>query len=316
VSSAPEVGGGHVMRCISIGRELKKYQSVHFLLCKGGEHWINRIKCYGMTASIYESPIEIKNKKLLVDGYIFNSIEIKEWKDNCQYMVLIDDNNITNNSADLIVSTSMNINLSSNGEQKIIHGSKYALVAPEYAKSVSSYRAIYINNILISCGLMDSNNFSGKALDALANTNFSGNVIIAIGSKAPYLQKLLDSIKEYNFSISVVLDSNGLYDLLMQTDMVIGAGGVSLLERMAIGIPSVTIITAENQERQAKWSGELGATILVDPKKREFKRNLICAIDLLLNSEEKRLEISNKGIGIVDGKGCERVAKCMAFGEC
>jgi len=40
------------------------------------------------------------------------------------------------------------------------------------------------------------------------------------------------------------------------------------------------------------------------------------AIDFLLKSEEKRLEMSGKGISIIDGKGSDRVARCMAFGEC
>ena len=57
------------MRCLSIGRELHKYQSVHFLLCNGGEHWIDRIKYYSMTASIYKSPVEMKNTNVLIDGY-------------------------------------------------------------------------------------------------------------------------------------------------------------------------------------------------------------------------------------------------------
>ena len=51
VSSAPRVGGGHVMRCLSIGRELNKHQSVHFLLCNGGEYWFDHVKHYSMTAN-------------------------------------------------------------------------------------------------------------------------------------------------------------------------------------------------------------------------------------------------------------------------
>jgi ribosomal protein L28 len=36
----------------------------------------------------------------------------------------------------------------------------------------------------------------------------------------------------------------------------------------------------------------------------------------LLKSKEKRLKMSNMAIRIIDGKGSDRVARCMAFGEC
>jgi spore coat polysaccharide biosynthesis predicted glycosyltransferase SpsG len=312
----PEVGGGHVMRCISIGRELNKYQSVHFLLCKGGNCWIDRIKYYGMTASVYESPIEIKNKKLLVDGYIFSNAEIQMWREKCKYMVFIDDNNMNTSSVDLVVSTRMDIPKSSCRKQTIIQGSEYALIAPEYARGIPSYSATDVRNILVSCGLQDSNNYVSKILSALSESNFDGNVNVAIGSQAPNLQKLLHSVNNYHFSVSVTLDSNGLYDLLMQSDIVIGTGGVSLLERMAIGRPSVTIIAAENQRNQAEWSEKVGATVLVDPIKQQFQHDLRGAIDLLLKSGEKRLEMSVNGSSFIDGRGSERVARCMSLGKC
>jgi len=36
----------------------------------------------------------------------------------------------------------------------------------------------------------------------------------------------------------------------------------------------------------------------------------------LLKSEERRLEMSDKGMAIIDGKGSMRVVRCMVLGEC
>ena len=316
-ASAPEVGGGHVMRCISIGRELNKYQTVHFLLCKGGDSWIDYIKYYGMTASIYKSPIEVRNKNILVDGYNFSKSEIQAWSEQCKNMAFIDDCNMAPRSASLVISTRTGDLKSNKKEQKVfLSGPKYALLAPEYIGKHPVKSRTIVRNILVSCGLQDSNNYVSKILSALSESNFDGNVNVAIGSQAPNLQKLLHSVNNYHFSVSVTLDSNGLYDLLMQSDMVIGTGGVSLLERMAIGRPSVTIIAAENQRNQAEWSEKVGATVLVDPIKQQFQHDLRGAIDLLLKSEEKRLEMSVNGSSFIDGRGSERVARCMALGKC
>ena len=316
VSSAPRVGGGHVMRCLSIGRELNKHQSVHFLLCKGGEYWLDRIEYYGMTASIYKASVEVKNKNLLVDGYDFSSLETKVWNKQCKCMAFIDDSNTAPNYANIVISSRMDkMNQKNYKKQIILQGKNYALLASEYINSISR-NVKKVTTILVSCGLRDSNNFTSQVLDALSECNFYGDVNIAIGSQAPYLQALSNSIKKYNFSINIILDSNGLYDLLTQSDMVVGAGGVSLLERMALGKPSVTIITAENQRNQVIWCENSGATILVDPLERKFQHDLVYGIDLLLKSEERRLKISNKGMRTIDGYGSERVARGMAFGEC
>ena len=307
----PEVGGGDVMRCISIGRELSVYESVHFLLCKGGEYWIERIRYYGMTASIYTSPAEVNGKNLLVDGYNFSNSEIQKWSDQCDNMTFIDDNNMAPKNIDLVISTCMD-NCKKKGSGVLLYGPKYALLAAEYAKKHHVKNKTIVNKILISCGLQDSKNYVNKILKALSKINYCGNVIIAIGRKSPNLQELLHSISSYNFPINTILDSNGLYDLLIEVDMVIGTGGVSLLERMAIGIPSITIISSENQRKQTEWSEGIGATILVDPVQKKFKYNLVRAIYFLLKSKEKRLDIINIGVSTIDGKGSERVAKKMA----
>jgi len=138
VSSAPRVGGGHVMRCLSIGRELNKHQSVHFLLCKGGEYWLDRIEYYGMTASIYKASVEVKNKNLLVDGYDFSSLETKVWNKQCKCMAFIDDSNTAPNYANIVISSRMDkMNQKNYKKQIILQGKNYALLASEYINSIS-----------------------------------------------------------------------------------------------------------------------------------------------------------------------------------
>jgi len=231
-------------------------------------------------------------------------------------MALIDDNNSAPDYIDLVISTRMdNIIKKNYKDQMVLHGNKYALLASEYIRGVP-HNTKKVTNILVSCGLIDSNNFTSNVLEALSECAFQGDVNIAIGGQAPNLKKILNSINSYSFSVNIILDSNGLYDLLIQSDMVIGAGGVSLLERMSLGRPSVTIVAADNQRKQCAWSEKFGATILVDPLEQQFQYDLTNAITILLKSEERRLEMSNKGMAIIDGKGGMRVARCMALGEC
>jgi UDP-2,4-diacetamido-2,4,6-trideoxy-beta-L-altropyranose hydrolase len=317
VASAPKVGGGHIMRCLSIARELHQHRSVHFLLCEGGEYWIDFIESFGMTASIYRKNAEIKNKNILIDGYEFSDFEVQVWRDKCRCMVFIADECSTFlDFSDIVISFCKDTFQKKYKNQTILQGSEYALLAPEYKKNISNYRVKEVKNILITCGLIDSNNFINESLKSLSKINFNGSVKVAISSQAPHLKKLLNSINRYSFSVDIILDCNNLFKILMESDIIIGTGGVSLLERMALGIPSVTIVASENQKFQSEWGANIGATIVVNPIEDEFQHNLIDAIKLLLKSKNMREAMSKKGMRAIDGKGAYRVAKILSFAEC
>jgi UDP-2,4-diacetamido-2,4,6-trideoxy-beta-L-altropyranose hydrolase len=314
VASSTKDGGGHMMRCLSLARELIKYAPVHFLLCHKSEYWSKKITDQGVTSGVYNSPDDIYKSNLLVDGYHFSDVEINKWRRKCNKMVIISDSDNIKGGADIfVVSPGIKIDQSSLLKGVILHGSEYALLAPEYAKNIPACNAKYVKNILVTCGLSDSKNFIGSALEALSKVNFCGDVSVAIGRKAPHVNKLLNTIGNYNFSVNLVLDSDNLHDLVSKSDMIIGTGGVSLLERMALGKPSVTIIAAENQRNQVEWSKSIGATIMIDPLDEKFQYNLECAIECLIQSLIKRSNLGSRGGRYVDGKGCKRVAKYMAF---
>ena len=75
-----------------------------------------------------------------------------------------------------------------------------------------------VTDVLVFCGMRDSNNYIGKVLTTLCKANYKENVTIAIGSSSPNLEKILSSIKDYNFSVNVEIDSKSLYDLLIDFD--------------------------------------------------------------------------------------------------
>jgi len=311
VSSLPEVGGGHIMRCLSLSRVMARYVPVHFLLCPGGEYWISKIEQYGITASVYKSSNDIKSSNLLVDGYEFSDADLDSWKNQCGKLVMICDYDTCSSYADIVIAPNLNVHQISFLHQILLSGYEYALLAPEYSHKKVKRTASSVKNILISFGLYDSNNFSARALNALNANNFSGNATIAIGRNAPYLSVLYRIINNFSFSVEIILDSNGLYQLLLNTDMVIGSGGMSLLERMSLGIPSVTVFVTENQKEQVRWSEQLGATIALDGGSDYFDEELIDIIGKMLLCENTREEMMSCGMKSVDGLGAERVAEFL-----
>ena len=311
VASNPEAGGGHVMRSLSLARELHRYEKVHFLLCPGGEYWIEKIKKHGIGVSI-ASNFYIKNiSNFVVDGYDFTDAEFRAWRDNCDRLIFIDDNNLAPVYADVVIAPGIPDYKSSWGNQVVLSGAQYSLLSPEYSNSRPLPSISHVQSVLITCGLRDSIDCSGKALRALANLGFNGSVTVAIGGGAPHLKSLKAAISLYKCPISIVVDADGLFSLLLKSDVVIGTGGIGLLERMAVGRPSVTVVTAGNQIQQAKWAEEIGGTILVNGLGQSFEHDFSEALNRLLLSKEQRKKMSVNGMKAVDGKGVERVTKYL-----
>lgn len=96
---------------------------------------------------------------------------------------------------------------------------------------------------------------------------------------------------------------------MVSTDLAIGAGGTSTWERCTLGIPSITIILATNQEKVAAEMKKAEATIVAGTQK---------PIDRILgdwltqaNIEENLRAMSHAAAKVTDGLGVMRVVEKM-----
>ena len=67
-----------------------------------------------------------------------------------------------------------------------------------------------------------------------------------------YQQGINVILKSKNIRYKLLIETDKMYEYLSKSDLVIGAAGVSLLERVSMGIPSITIPTSDNQMNQLK----------------------------------------------------------------
>lgn len=76
-----------------------------------------------------------------------------------------------------------------------------------------------------------------------------------------------------------------------------------------LGLPSVLLVVAENQEPVARELGRMG--IAVDASSRPARDGLGESVRELLVSGAMRAEMSQLGRDLVDGRGAERVVASM-----
>jgi UDP-2,4-diacetamido-2,4,6-trideoxy-beta-L-altropyranose hydrolase len=320
VDSKPKSGGGHMMRSLALASVMSKFVKVHFVLDKNSKFWISKLREKGFSSEVCKDEGCITSNLLtkenclgiMIDSYDINQDEMLLWSYWCNNLAMIDDKGLTPDFVNYIISPSIYSQvLSNNFNQVIMSGPKYALLSSKYQKNLVELSASKVNNIFLNFGYFDSNNYLKIALNALEEINFFGNVVIAIGSKAPYLNDLKEIISHFSFNVNLYEDLVGLYELNNEADMVIGSGGVGLLERMSLGKPSITIIASKNQEIQANWATSLGATFSFNLKKKSELDSMIEAVQMLINNKNIRENMSRIACNTIDGKGSIRVADAL-----
>lgn len=101
---------------------------------------------------------------------------------------------------------------------------------------------------------------------------------------------------------------DSLHGPLLAADLVVTAGGQTLLEAAALGTPSIAVVAAENQRQQALRLAELGATRVLELPADELPA-LLRRLD---SSADERRDLARRSQAAVDGRGAQRVAERIA----
>jgi len=99
--------------------------------------------------------------------------------------------------------------------------------------------------------------------------------------------------------------------LTADCDIAVGAGGSSVWERAVLGLPSITLILADNQAPTAERLAAAGAMLAVDARAPGFEAALTDAWGRLIDDAALRWTLSQQASQLCDGRGAERVAEAL-----
>ena len=102
--------------------------------------------------------------------------------------------------------------------------------------------------------------------------------------------------------VEVAASPVSLAKLLVQSDLAVLAAGQTMLEAAAAGTPTVAVVLAENQRRQAATLAERGAVVLAD------RFAVADEVSALADDPDRRRRLSAQAQVAVDGQGARRVA--------
>jgi len=319
-----KLGTGHIIRQLMIVKELKnKTQAEIKFLMKDIPEGVERVKKEGFLVKRLPETESLVSEANLIFDYLKNEnpdllildilntskkyVEILK-KLNIK-IVSFDDHSEGKYLADL------RFNILELGIEppapNLFEGPKYVTLHPVYVEYHYKIKEIkkQANKILITFGGSDPDNLTNKVLRALEKMDRKLEINIVVGFAFPYFQELKKNIERSKHKINVYknISSQKMAELMFESDIGIGAGGLTQYEFACIGLPG--IIICENVEHQYKlgnWFQERGVFVNLGIGKTLLEEEILKNVCELLENYSKRKEMSAKGKSLGDGRGLER----------
>lgn len=341
-----KIGMGHVMRCLSVADALvKRGEEVLFvtaddtpvpLLTKKGIPYrvlhtdyadmeaelpelLAVLRELTLRAESPEAALLQRNTSILVDSYYVTEKYLAALKSRIT-TIYMDDVYAFSYPVDML------INYNIYGEEmgyekdaafadtKLLLGAKYVPLREEFSAAEQG-RTVADGGILITTGGSDSFNLAGQLLmeamkyDALKEKEYH----VVSGSLNPHIGEL-QALAQKHENIHIHCNVTNMAELMAESEVALSAGGSTLYELCAMGVPVIAFSFAENQERLVqtfvkRGIAQYGGNYRTDGNK--MIQNTIAGLETLLEDENLRTEYREKARTLVDGKGADRIAEAI-----
>ncbi len=179
--------------------------------------------------------------------------------------------------------------------RRVLAGARYSIVDPSLVPARNL--ATRTPRVLVTMGASDTGGIGARIASECALALPGAEIRLVIG---PWGDQSTPS------KVTPVFVSNGLAEELNCATVAVTAGGVTLLEAMALGCPTVAIATAPNQRSNVDAAANAGAVRAADV-------STAAAITAdLMGDESAQVQLSQAGSDLIDAKGASRVAEAIA----
>lgn len=199
---------------------------------------------------------------------------------------------------------------------QVLTGPHYALLRPEFAAlrpySLQRRQAQpALRQLLITMGGVDQPNATGQVLQALKPCVLphACRITVVMGLTAPWLQDVQKLAALMPWPTEVVGNVNDMAQRMADSDLAIGAAGSTSWERCCLGLPTLMVVLAANQQPGAQAMEAAHAARLIGAVS-DIPMQLPLAVDELIESE-RQSRMSLAASAVTDGRGVEKVLSAM-----
>ncbi len=326
--ASSKIGTGHIMRCLTLADALREQQAeIHFLCRDLVGNLISYIldKGYSVhrladltpetaqTALTQLPPVDW----LCVDHYELDHRWETSLRPLVKKILVIDDLANRIHDCDVLLDQNFYPNPTQRYQSlvpkscQLLLGGQFALLRPEFAHQRQNMRLRdgNVKKILVFFSGSDPTRETAKTLDALWLLNRSEiHVDVVVGTSCPdkaHIETSCQQLSNANYYCQI----NNMAELMAEADLAIGAGGSATWERCCLGLPTLTIVVADNQLETTQELAKQGKIVFLGKSKQVTVESLKSALLTLLNTPEWLSFLSREVQYLVDGLGVQRVVQ-------
>ncbi|MBE1555020.1 UDP-2,4-diacetamido-2,4,6-trideoxy-beta-L-altropyranose hydrolase [Sporosarcina limicola] len=333
-----KIGTGHVMRCLTLAKQLERHSGRVTFVCRNLEgNNISYLRDQGMTVHtlppVKTSEYDVQWTKehweldaeetvammkemnneidlIIVDHYGLDSQWEKKLRSYTKNMMVIDDLADRPHVCDLLLDQNYYLNMSERYKGIVpdhciqMIGPDYVLLRDEFLQAANEprERTGEINNILVFFGGTDPTGETIKTLEAIKELTIPEiTVHVVVGASNPKrhnIEQMCSKMQNVNLYCQITT----IAELMMKADLAIGAGGATTWERCFLGLPSLTVVVAENQRELTLTLANQGATTYLGYSSELTKDVIQKAILELMRNSDQLKDMTEKCADIVDSQ--------------
>ena len=325
------VGGGHVMRCLTLAQALVEAgadcafaatPAAAAILDAFAEPTVERLPLSDETVARLAVQVGDRARDwgahaVVADHYGLDVAEEMVIRGSVGLLTLLDDL-MRPHLCDLVLDSNLDRSPDDYPGVGALLGPQFALLRPQFAAlrpAVLERRstASAPRKALVSLGLTDVGGITGRVVEAIAPMLGEMSADVVVGQGAPSLPRLI-ALAARDRRVVLHVDTREMAELTAAADIAIGAGGSSSWERCCLGLPALTLVLADNQVGAARALEARGAVRLAALGGEAFEARLATALGQLMSDRAALAAMSSAAAAICDGRGAERVAARLLEG--
>ncbi len=336
VDASIQIGSGHVMRCLTLAEILKDNGFEVVFICRAHvgnlieyirsrgyqveqldcsvttnflgdlfhSKWLGVTQCEDAKETLQVLRNYEKIDLLIVDHYALDEKWESQIRCKINTVFVIDDLADRKHDCDILLDQNyyenLNIRYTSLVPSNCKHflGPKYALLRKEFQNIRGSLRCRNgrVKRILLFFGGSDPTNETMKAIHAFLRLNRTDmQVDVVVGSSNIHKEEIENVCCKYD-TLTFHYQVNNMAELMNTADLCIGAGGTATWERCFVGLPTILITIAENQELIAKTLNKNQVIFYLGPKEEVTEISISLCLERLIKDSLrlKKMELLSK----------------------
>ncbi|TCS11955.1 UDP-2,4-diacetamido-2,4,6-trideoxy-beta-L-altropyranose hydrolase [Caulobacter sp. BK020] len=330
--AGPAVGGGHVMRGLTLARALEDAGAACAFVAPPAATAV--LDAFGADMTRVEAEAETPAgliaaaaraardfDAVVVDHYGLSAPDHRAIADGRPVLV-IDDLADRALAADLILDSGpARAAADYDGlippHAELLLGPSHAPVRPAFAalrREALARRADAppVRRVLVSLGLTDVGGITGRVVDLILprlKPGGAGKAVldVVLGSGAPSLPRLR-ALAAREPRLVLHVDSQNMPRLTLEADLAVGAGGSSSWERCVLALPTLLLVLAANQGEASQALARADAVLALEVAEPGFEAAFATELSRLLADPALRDRLSAASAAVCDGRGAARVA--------